>query len=131
MVVPHTDTEVFELLNKGNQIVDAGIQRAQHLQLAALGSLLRIIDLIASEQGGVMETHLQAITDVTQALTMGFTGLLQVRKEVIRNCLGWPIAKLCDWSTVVGPDNLFLELGKRLTEKDTTRAKLGTNKNKK
>ncbi len=131
MVVPKTNAEVYELMSKGHQIVDAGVQRTQHLQLAALGSLLRILDLIANDNGGTAEDHLQAITDATRALTMGFTGLHQVRKEVIRNCLGWPLAKLCDWATEVGTENIFPELGKKLAEKDTTRAKLGNNKNKK
>ncbi len=59
---------------------------------------------------------------------IGFVSLHQVRKDLVRNALGWPIARLCDWATPVGTDTLFLDLARRLSEKDTTRAKLGKRK---
>ena len=42
--VPKTNTEVWELLHKGVQIVDTSVQRIQHLQVAELSAMLRIIE---------------------------------------------------------------------------------------
>ncbi len=125
LMTPRTDEEVYERLAKGQQIVDQAVQRAQTLQAAALTSLLLIIDNVGSDKGRSAEDNLEDITNATRLITMSFGGLLQVRKEVIRNALGWPIARLCDWATPVGPENLFLDLGKRLNDKDSTRMKLG------
>ncbi len=40
--IPRTDVEVYEQLDKGNQIVDQAAQRIQSLQAAAMTSLLHI-----------------------------------------------------------------------------------------
>ncbi len=127
--VPKTDVEVYERMAKPQQIVDHGLQRVQSLQAAALTSLLLVIDAVGSGTAGSTESQLEAITGATRLITMGFGGLHQVRKDCVRNALGWPIARLCDWSTPVGTETLFLDLGKRLSEKDTTRAKLGRRSN--
>ncbi len=127
--VPKTDIEVFERLTKPQQIVDAAVQKVQSLQASALSSLLMVIDAVGSGTAGSTESQLEAITSATRLITMGFGGLHQVRKECVRNALGWPMARLCDWATPVGTETLFLDLGKRLNEKDLARSKLGRRNN--
>ncbi len=67
---------------------------------------------------GAAEDHLATMTDATCLITMSFASLTQVRKELVRNSLGFPIAKFCTWETVVGEEQLFVELGKKLKDKD-------------
>ena len=125
MEVPTTETEIFELMDKGHQITDAALQKSQSLQAIALGSILRILNSNGNGRGGLTEQHLEGLLDANRVITMSFSSVNQIRKELIRNCLGWPIAKLCTWSTPVGTSNLFPDLNRRLTERDTTRARLG------
>ncbi len=85
MEVPVTDTEVYEMLDKGNQIVDNGIQRTQSLQSMALTSILQVIEAVNVGRGGLTEDHLECLLDSTRTLTMGFSNLNQVWKDMIRN----------------------------------------------
>ncbi len=124
MAVPNTGQDVWDNLDKGAQITDLGIQRSQGMQAAALSAILRIIHAIGNGTAGVTEDHLQGLTDATRMITSSFSSLNQVRKDNIRNCMGWPIARLCDWKTPVGTSTIFPELNKKLTENDSARSKL-------
>ncbi len=124
MMVPKTNTEVWDLLPRGYQVADNGTQRVQTMQVHALSALLAIINEIGNGNGGTTESHLERLTDATRLLTMSFASLTQVRKELIRNSLGYPLAKFCTWENVVGQDVLFTELTKKLKDRDETQYKL-------
>ncbi len=124
MAVPRTNTEVWEILPRGQQVTDNATQRVQAMQVHALSALLSIINQIGSGNGGMTETHLSTLTDATRLITMSFANLTQVRKELIRNSLGFPLAKFCTWDTVVGQDLLFTELSRKLKDRDETQFKL-------
>ena len=46
------------------------------------------------------------------------------RKISIRNALGFPLGKFCSWETPLGQDSLFLELTKKIKERDDARLNL-------
>ncbi len=116
--VPRTNPEVWENLHRGTQMLDNQVQRVQLLQVNALSVILRIIDEIGTNRGGLTESHLEELTDANRMLSMGFSSLNQVRKEAIRNAMGYPLAKMCGWDTPVGSESLFPDLSKKLKEKD-------------
>ena len=120
MVVPKTNTEVWELLNKGVTIVDSSVQKIQSIQLAGLAALLRIIESVGNQTGDMTEEQLQEMTDATIMTCMAFSGMHQIRKDLIRNALGYPVAKFCTWDTRVGQETLFQELNKKVKERDET-----------
>ncbi len=124
MSVPRTNTEVWDLLSRGYQVADNSTQRIQLLQVHALSAILSIINAIGTGNGGTTESHLGTLTDATRMLTMSFSSLTQVRKELIRNSLGFPLAKFCTWDTVVGQEVIFTELSKKLKDRDETQYKL-------
>ncbi len=129
MSVPRTNTEVWEALNKGQQVVDMATQRVQQSLAHALAAIFEMINAIGDGTAGSTESHLLGLTDANRLITDAFTSLSQVRKEQFRNALGYPIGKLCTWSTPVGQDLIFPDLGKKLKDGDDTRVKLG-HKNK-
>ncbi len=55
---------------------------------------------------------------------MSHTYLNQVRKELVRNSLGYPIAKFCTWDTPVGASVLFEGLPKMLKDREESYLKL-------
>ncbi len=124
MVIPKTNTEIWELMPRGTQVADNSVQKIQSVQVHALSALLAIIDAIGTGNGGCTETHLTTLTDLTRLITMSFTSLTQVRKELIRNSMGFPVAKFCMWDTIVGHNVLFTELNKKLKDRDDTQYKL-------
>ncbi len=124
LVVPRTNPEVWEHLHRGTQMVDGQIQRVQLLQVNALSVILRIIDEIGTNRAGLTESHLEELTDANRMVTMSFACLNQVRKEAIRNAMGFPLAKFCGWDVPVGTDCLFPDLSKKLKEKDEVGFKL-------
>ncbi len=65
MAVPRTNTEVWEILPRGQQVTDNATQRVQAMQVHALSALLSIINQIGSGNGGMTETHLSTLTDAT------------------------------------------------------------------
>ena len=111
-------------MHKGVQIVDHSLQRLQTLQDSALLIILRIIDQIGTGNAGLTEEHLRELTDANRLVTMTFTSANQVRKDLIRNALGFPLGKFCTWETPVGQDSLFLDLSKKMKERDETRLNL-------
>ncbi len=86
--------EVWELLNRGQQVADTATQRIQSFLAHGISAVIKIISAIGTDEGGSTETHLQSLTDANCFLTMSFTTLSQVRKELIRNSLGFPLTKL-------------------------------------
>ncbi len=120
---PRTNPDIWELLNKGVRIVDTTTQRSQSLQVSALSVLMRIIDQIGGDTAGACVDHLQEVSDAVAMLVMSFAYLSQSRKELIRNALGFPLAKFCTWDTPVGAD-LIPELPKKLKERDEARLNL-------
>ncbi len=121
MAVPRTNPEVWEALNKGQQVVDMATQRIQTSLAHALSAIFEMINAIGD---GSAESHLLSLTDANRLITDAFTSLSQVRKEQYRNALGFPIGKLCTWSTPVGQELIFPNLGKKLKDGDDTRVKL-------
>ncbi len=122
--VPRTNPEVWELMSRGAQVADNATQRVQLMQAHALSSILEVINAVGNNTGGQTEDHLNTMTDATRLITMSFASLTQVRKELVRNSLGFPIAKFCSWETPVGEDVLFTDLGKKLKDKDEVHFKL-------
>ncbi len=124
LTVPRTNTEVWEAMNKGQQIVDGSVQRIQTSLSHALSAIIEMIEAIGSGTAGPTEDHLLGLTDANRLITNSFTSLTQVRKEMYRNALGFPIGKLCTWETPVGKELVFPDLGKKLKDKDETQVKL-------
>ncbi len=104
--------------------MDSNVQRTQSLLAHALSAILGIINEIGSGTAGLTESHLQTLTDANRLVTFSFSSLIQVRKELIRNALGFPIVKLCSWDFPVGQDLLFPELGKKLKDRGETTVNL-------
>ncbi len=86
-------------MNKGVQIAELSVQKLMSLQAAALSIILKIIDQIGNDTAGLTETHLRELTDTNRIVTMSFTNMMQVRKDLIRNAMGYPLAKFCSWDT--------------------------------
>ena len=122
--VPKTNPEIWENMPRGAQVADSAIQRTQSLHVHALSAVLEIINAIGNNSAGPTESHLATLTDCTRLLTMSFASSCQVRKELIRNHLGMPLAKFCSWETPVGQEHLFTDLGKKLKDRDETQVKL-------
>ena len=122
--VPKTNVEVWELLHPGVKIVDASVQKIQSIQVAGLSAILKLLDNYGKDIGNLDEDQLQQLTDATNMACMAFSSMNQIRKDLIRNALGFPIAKFCVWDSVVGPDLLFPGLGKKVKERDETRINL-------
>ncbi len=124
MQVPDTNKDVWELLKRGAQIVDSKTQTAQHLIIATLSVMAKLNDKIASGTAGTCSDHDVELSDVVTMLVMGQSYLNQVRKELVRNALGYPIAKFCTWDTPAGPSQLFDDLPKKLKEREESYLKL-------
>ncbi len=124
MAVPRTNPEVWDMLNRGQQVADNSTQKVQSLMAHALSAIIEVINQIGSGTAGLTEEHLQTLTDANRLVTMSFSAMCQVRKELIRNALGFPLGKLCTWDTPIGQELLFPELGKKLKDKDDMQVKL-------
>ncbi len=68
------------------------------MRLASVSSS-RIIDQIGNDTAGITESHLDELTDANCIVTMSFAYMVQVRKDLVRNALGYPISKFCTWET--------------------------------
>ncbi len=121
---PKTNADIWELLNRGVQIVDSTTQRVQNLQVSSLAVLVRIVDQIGGDEAGACADHVTELSDAVTMMVMGFSYLSQVRKELIRNALGYPLAKFCTWDTPVGVEDLFPDLSKKLKEREESQLKL-------
>ena len=104
--------------------MDTAVQKVQNMQVAGLSALFSIIESLGNNIGDLNQDQLQALTDANIMACMGFSSMNQIRKDLIRNALGYPVAKFCTWDTRVGPDSLFQELGKKVKERDETRVNL-------
>ncbi len=124
MQVPETNKDVWELMKRGVQIVDSTTQRAQHLIISTLSILVKLVDQVSNDTAGACVDHDVKISDAVTMLVMGQSYLSQVRKELVRNSLGYPIAKFCTWDTLVGASLLFDDLPKKLKEREESYLKL-------
>ena len=124
MTVPRTNPEIWEMLNRGQQVVDNTVQRVQSYQAHALSAIIDIINQIGNGTAGLTEQHLRTLTNANRLVTMSFSTMSQIRKELVRNSLGMPLAKLCNWEVPVGKDLLFPDLGRKLKDKDEVQVKL-------
>ncbi len=104
--------------------MDSTTQRVQNLQVASLTVLTRLVDKLLVDEAGACADNSQELTDLVNMQIMSFTYLSQVRKELVRNALGYPLAKFCTWDTPVGIEDLFPDLSKRMKERDETQLKL-------
>ena len=100
------------------------VQRVQSLQVNALSSIILIIEEICKEEAGPTEDHLDALMDAVRLMSMGFSSCNQVRKESIRNALGYPLARFCNWEFTVGRETLFEDVTKKIEERDKAYYKL-------
>ncbi len=121
---PNTNKDVWELMNRGVQIVDSSTQKVQNLLVSVLAVLTRLLDNICNDTAGDCADHVTELSDSVLMGVMGFTYLSQIRKECIRNALGYPLARFCTWDTPVGPDLLFENLPKLLKDREENRLKL-------
>ncbi len=121
---PKTNPDIWELLQRGVQIVDSTTQRVQNLQVSSLSVLVKLVDQIGGDVAGSCADHVKELSDAVTMLVMGFTYMSQIRKELIRNALGYPLAKFCTWDTPVGVEDLFPDLSKRLKEREESQLKL-------
>ncbi len=121
---PKMNGDIWELMNRGVQIVDSTTQRVQNLQVSSLAIIIRLVDQIGGDVAGACVDHVNELSDAVTMLVMGFTYLSQVHKELIRNALGYPLAKFCTWDTPVGTEDLFPDLSKKLKEREESQLKL-------
>ena len=124
--VPRLNQEIYELLHRGVQIVDGNIQKVQHLQVAALSAILRIIEDYGNNLINISDQHLDMLTDANRMVTMTFSYNHQVRKDLVRNAIGYPIARYCQWDTEVETEHLFPNLNKRMEDREKARLNLRT-----
>ncbi len=124
LVVPRTNAEIWDNLNREQQTVDMATQRVQALQANAMTAIIRIIDAICRDKAGPTEAHLQELMDAVRLISMSFSLMKQVRKEAIRNAMGYPLARYCNWETPVGKDFIFADLSKKLKEKEEVQINL-------
>ncbi len=124
LCTPRTNSEIWDNLNRGHQTVDVGTQRAQSMQVSALSVIIRIVDEISNDRAGPTEDHLIALMDAVRLMAMSHSSLNQVRKEAIRNAMGYPIARFCNWECVVGRETLFVDISKKIKDRDEAQWKL-------
>ncbi len=124
--MPKTDGPVWEVMSKGSQIADNTVQKALTMLSAGISAMLAIINKIGYDRNNTEKAVdcLSTLTDVVHLMIMAFNMNNQARKEIIRNNLQWPIAKFCGPEVQVGTETLFVELNKKLAERDTTKSKL-------
>ena len=122
--VPRTNPVIWDNLSRGVQVADSSTQRVQLNLAHALSAQLEVINAIGRNRAGMTETHLETLTDTTRLITASFSSLNQVRKELIRNSMGMPLAKFCNWEQKVGEELMFPDLSKLLKERDDTQFKL-------
>ena len=111
LTVPKTNDVVWESMRKGPQIVDASLQKVQTCLGKAIVPMITLINDIGegtAKEKCLADYH-QQITDAIRLGSAAFSMLSQARKEVVRNDLSFPFAKLCTWNHAVGVDNLFGE----------------------
>lgn len=125
LVVPRTNTNVYENLQRGAAIVDGSIQRSQGLLARALSAALQLVNTIGEDSSSPLEKHLGQISDIIRGIATAFSSLSQTRKDCIRNDSGDPIAKMCTWETPVGAEWLFAgDVAKQVHDKEQARLKL-------
>ena len=80
-----------------------------------------VMDNIAAGKGTGLEAN--PVMSSIKLLSASFNCLNQARKDVIRNELHEPVAKLCNWDTPVGQKMLFGEdMLKKIKEVEETKA---------
>lgn len=118
--VPRTNPEVWESMHRGAAIADGAVQRIQGIMARACSASLQLVDAVGGGDRSQVEDHLEEISDIVRGLSASFSALSQVRKDIIRNDLGDPVAKLCTWETKVGQEFLFEgDVGKAAKERDS------------
>ncbi len=111
-------------MHQGHKAVDMGVQKVQNLQVNALASIIQILEEICKDQAGSTDQHLDALMDSVRLMSMAFSSCNHVRKEAIRNALGYPIARFCNWEFEVGTDTLFVDVAKQIEDRDKAQFKL-------
>ena len=112
LTVPKTNDCVWDAMKRGPQVADAGLQKIQTVISKSLVPVISIIDNIGQPGGSdrPIAHYLEPLTDVVRLSS-------QARKDIIRNDMGYPISKLCNWKYKVGGDQLFEDdLMKKLRE---------------
>ncbi len=121
---PNTNRDVWEIMNRGAQIVDSTTQKVQNLLVSVLSIETKLMDSICSDTAGACADHMKELSDTVTMGVMGFCYLSQIRKEIIRNAMGYPLARFCTWDTPVGTVDLFEGLPKLLKEREENQLKL-------
>ena len=119
LTVPKTNDGVWDAMKRGPQVADAGLQKIQTVISKSLVPVISIIDNIGQPGGSdrPIAHYLEPLTDVVRLLSAALSLLSQARKDIIRNDMGYPISKLCNWKYKVGGDQLFEDdLMKKLRE---------------
>ena len=116
--VPKTNAEVFDGMNKGPKVTDACVQKTQLMLSKALVPLITTVNDIGIGKADELAPKLEPLMDVIRLTAGALSQLSQVRKDIIRNDLKYPMAKLCTWETPVGDDWLFgSDVVKKVKEK--------------
>jgi hypothetical protein len=124
LVIPKTNKDVLQALRKGTAIVDGLIQKVQMMLSKATVVFVKCIDDIGCNRAGSAESYLESLMD--GQLSAAFSTLCQIRKDVIRNDLGEPMARLCTWDTAVGQQALFdCDATKKCKEGDESSYRIG------
>ncbi len=71
------------MLNRGQQVADNGTQWVQSLMAHTLSAIVEVINQIGSGTAGLTEEHLQTLMDANHLVTMGFSSMSQIQKELI------------------------------------------------
>lgn len=122
LTVPKTNVAVWDRLRKGPRVVDAALQKVQAVLAKSMIPVLRVVEDIGAGKVQGATTFLEPLNDTVSLVSASFSYLNQARKEVVRNDLHDPIAKMCTWDTPVGVDKLFgVDVLKKAKEVEETK----------
>lgn len=108
LMVPRTNADVWEALNRGPKFVDVSLQKTQALLGKALVPILQFLHGVGTKSITTVEDQLRPMNDALRLLTAAFNYLHQARREVVKNDIREPVmSKLCSWEVPVGTDLLF------------------------
>lgn len=132
LVVPKTNSYVFESMAFGPRFLDLLLQKCQSILSKATVPLINFIGDVSAKAAKPPEDYIGAVGDSLRLITASFNYLSQTRKEIIKNDIKDPgLTKLCGWSTKVGQTELFpTDVAKQVDELRKVRKLRDSNPNK-
>ena len=109
LALPKTNDCIWEAMKRGPQVTDASVQKVQTKLSKALVPIINMVDDIGSGKGTTkpVADYLDQLTDAFRLGSAAFSLLNQARRDIIRNDLGYPTSKICNWKFKVGDTELF------------------------